>query len=394
MHGPTELAGGGFTPLRVTAGSGYVIHFMKNWRTGNEIIGGAMRIVYQWYQSHAGTTFPLLEQPHIELPYLQGTVIPAIRAYLCEIHAVIRLDNTFIQPMLRLNDRSIMDMAISINTMTGTQLKRVNAVREYLNVTYLSEISTPNGRSLILGIDSGTSIHRRYIPTKRAPKQARPGRRSFDLWKQVLLQFTRNESMMLKTPLGAWTKDHSTNGIWTFYEMEEKVYEYVTPAGPDTATNNIDDRKYWNVYTKHGSTLILSSQCSYGTFNRTHAIPIHITKLSNSKLGFESTTSANASQPTLQHSESSSFNALLSNQPDWIRELLPVNEIQYPEQEYSPAEIMEIHGDKDSPNEGLVIVSDGSVKVNNMAHGWVIATYDGKKIVCGAAAAQGKGSSL
>ena len=78
MHGPIDMAGGGFTPLRFTAGSGYVIHFMKNWRTGNEIIGKSMQIVYAWYQSHAGTTFPLLEQPQIMLPYLKGTVISAM----------------------------------------------------------------------------------------------------------------------------------------------------------------------------------------------------------------------------------------------------------------------------------------------------------------------------
>ena len=78
----------------------------------------------------------------------------------------------------------------------------------------------------------------------------------------------------------------------------------------------------------------------------------------------------------------------------WIQELLPVDKIHYPEQVYTPEEIMEIHGEKDSPNEGLLIVSDGSVKVNNMAHGWVIANHDGKKIVCRAGAVQGKGSSL
>ena len=60
--------------------------------------------------------------------------------------------------MLRVNDCSVMDMAISINTLTGTQLKRVNVVREWFNVTYVSEISTINGRSLIPGIDTGISI--------------------------------------------------------------------------------------------------------------------------------------------------------------------------------------------------------------------------------------------
>ena len=33
MEGPVELSGGGFTPLHVTAGAGYVLHFICNWRT-------------------------------------------------------------------------------------------------------------------------------------------------------------------------------------------------------------------------------------------------------------------------------------------------------------------------------------------------------------------------
>ena len=45
--------------------------------------------------------------------------------------------------------------------------KRVNTVREWLNLMYVSEISMMDGRSLILGIDSGKSIHRWYIQTKR-----------------------------------------------------------------------------------------------------------------------------------------------------------------------------------------------------------------------------------
>jgi hypothetical protein len=34
-----EFGGGGFTPLYVTAGTCYVTHFLKNWRTPTEDIG-------------------------------------------------------------------------------------------------------------------------------------------------------------------------------------------------------------------------------------------------------------------------------------------------------------------------------------------------------------------
>ena len=55
---------------------------------------------------------------------------------------------------------------------------------------------------------------------------------------------------------------------------------------------------------------------------------------------------------------------------------------------------MDSHGDKNDTKAGLLVVSDGSVIVKNMSHGWVIADNTGKILVSGAAAAYGKGSSL
>ena len=152
--------------------------------------------------------------------------------------------------------------------------------------------------------------------------------------------------------------------------------------------------KHLNVYVKHGSTLNWSHQCGFNEFDPTEAVPIHITKLSNSKLVFESTSLSDTAITPCADPVPSTITSLIAIQPQWIQELLPVNEIHYPEQDYTPEEIMDIHGEKDSPKEGLLVVSDGSVKVNNMAHGWVIADHNGKQIVCGAGAAQGKGSSL
>jgi hypothetical protein len=70
LSGPIELGGGGFTPLYVTAGSGYILHFLKNWRTIKEDIGKQLRITYAWSAFQSGVSFPLLEEPHIELSYI------------------------------------------------------------------------------------------------------------------------------------------------------------------------------------------------------------------------------------------------------------------------------------------------------------------------------------
>jgi hypothetical protein len=81
LAGPIELGGGGLAPLYVTAGTGYVTHFLKNWRTPTEDIGKQLRIVYAWTSYQAGVAYPLLEYPEQPLDYVSGRVIPDMRKY-------------------------------------------------------------------------------------------------------------------------------------------------------------------------------------------------------------------------------------------------------------------------------------------------------------------------
>jgi hypothetical protein len=82
LDGPIELGGGGFTPLYVTAGTGYVTHFLKNWRTPTEDIGKQLRIVYAWTAYQAGVAYPYLEHPERPLDYVSGRVIGVLRLEL------------------------------------------------------------------------------------------------------------------------------------------------------------------------------------------------------------------------------------------------------------------------------------------------------------------------
>ena len=154
MAAPQELSGGNFIPLHVTASAGRVMHFVRNWRTPTENIGTIIRIVYAWTQSNAGVSFSVFESPDTKIPYLRGRVIPAIRSFLCDIGATIVLDNTFVQPKLRTNDICIMDVAIKM-CFTKNQLERLNAVREWYNVMWISELCTQDGLSLRQGVKFG-----------------------------------------------------------------------------------------------------------------------------------------------------------------------------------------------------------------------------------------------
>ena len=158
------------------------------------------------------------------------------------------------------------------------------------------------------------------------------------------------------------------------------------------ANNGNTIRKYWKVYDQHGSSLIYKGTVSFDTFNPSQATPIQMNTFSNHTVGFERTPMVQVPRDNVQIDSRSSFTTLIASQPQWVQELL--EEYSYLEQDFTPQEIMDSHGDKNDTNAGLLVVSDGSVIVNSMSHGWVIADKMGKILVSGAAAAYGKGSSL
>jgi hypothetical protein len=164
LGGPANLTGGGIIPLVTTTGAGEVLHFIKNWRTPNEDIGKVLQIVYAWCQYQAGVSFPLLENPAEPITYLQGKVISLLREYLTKIDGKLTLDRTYIRKKLQTNDSAIMDIVRKLG-FTAVQEHRINCVRLFLGVMYLSEICSIDGTNLRYGISTGDNNHEEYIVT-------------------------------------------------------------------------------------------------------------------------------------------------------------------------------------------------------------------------------------
>ena len=72
-----------------------------------------------------------------------------------------------------------MDVAIGMQ-FTSNQLKRINAVREYFDVLYLSEICEPNGTKLAHGFSYGNARDEWYTRFQPGPKQTKA---NFYSWK-------------------------------------------------------------------------------------------------------------------------------------------------------------------------------------------------------------------
>ena len=368
MAAPVELGGAGFIPMKVAAKIGYVQHFLKNWRTPREELGALIRIVYSWAVECAGVTFPLLELPDVDIPHLRGHVITKLRRTLAEIQGKIHLDETFIRPALRTRDVAIMDIALRM-ALTKIQLNRINAVREFLGILYISEL-TMDGRTLLFP-RSIQELNDIYRVTRRQPLQKEPNQRSWELFHRVLREVTDSNGRLLQS-LESWTDAHSSNGCWKTYRQGDKVYEHMT----DT----------WDVYEIVANDVRYRDTIDFDEFQYKEARPVVIKCLSNGKRV------VTGSAPKLSPSSDDMpllLDDFIAKQEKWKRELLCEWTL-----DDEVADVWELIANHDEAK-SLLIVSDGSVKHHNMAYGWTISNPKTKKVLAtGSGCGFGRGSSL
>ena len=386
LAGPEELSGGGFTPLLAIAGTGYVLHFLKNWRTPTEDIGKTLRIVYAWTSYQAGITTPLLEQTETNIEYVDGKVIPAMRKYLHDIGGSIVLHNTMIRPKLRQHDASIMERAIGME-FTAIQMRRINSVRMYLGIMYLSEICNIEGDSLIKGIDNNTHNQEYYNTHLQKPKQSKPNTRSWTLWKRVIESFTKDNTK-LKIHLGKWSTKHSNAGIWKSYMTIDKTIVY-------NLTEDINKTKSWEKYTRHGTQLrLIEERINFTEFKPANGIPIQIRNFSNGNTYGDMTATIMAdtdNNSVYRPGPMVSWELFLESQPVWVQALL-VDVHFYTTNDGRP-DLYSILAEHDKHGH-LLCVSDGSVIFHDMSFGWTLATPDGNRIVGSKGPCNGRGNSL
>ena len=221
--GPKELGGASFYAFLNTIGATRVQHFIKNWRTPNEDIGKALRIAVAWTHYSAGVPYPILLKTKQDLSYVKSRTVLTTRNYLHKSHGVIHLDTTYVQHPKRENDVSIMHL---VNTQTNrnvniNQKEKINCVRMYLGVNYVSEICTIDGASFVPGILECDDYQLNYQTTITKPNQEKLGDHSWMLWRRILKMLTSAQTTKtnnLKQRLGKWTDTHSKSGQWLSYQ--------------------------------------------------------------------------------------------------------------------------------------------------------------------------------
>jgi hypothetical protein len=166
-----------------------------------------------WWQLVAGVSFPLLQHPDTSIPYFANNWLTSVHSFLSFIHGQLQMDgiSDAMPRPCRLDDCNIMESIISTGP-TKAELGSVNRCRIWMGVTYLSKISTANGKELSRDAWEGTTT--RHSPLLW-PFQPKPGHDSFRTWRCLLADAfldgkrkrvkLRTRDLVLQHPLGNWT---------------------------------------------------------------------------------------------------------------------------------------------------------------------------------------------
>jgi hypothetical protein len=184
-----------------------------------------LRIMLAWAQLGTGMSFSLLECPEKPVAHLECEWVQSIRTGLAKIRGRIeRTKETVFKPR-RMDDLHIMDKICNCKRFTDTQIRKINACRLYLQVTLLSEITTPCGKHIETAYYQGALIDRTNWPTVQYPRQENPDKTSWALWRRALhLNHVRDDKKTLLVPLKQWQLAESYHNQWKWNYTTDELF--------------------------------------------------------------------------------------------------------------------------------------------------------------------------
>ena len=346
---PSEIGGIGIRDLVVEQGCGQCTLLMGHLRCGGTPADTARQAI-NWMQLYAGTTFPILEEPHRALPYLPVNMLSQLREFLADSNMQLFVENAHRVELRRENDAAIMELAMKQH-WTALALKRINQCRRWLQVECLSDLSDATGKRL-LGYSQSSSPY-------DWPNAVEPGPLAWRAWNRFLEELGGTDSQ-LPQPLGAWKHQvntwlslydplsdsiaiHHSDGKWLYYPVVKKTRLHIQRHGKPTCSDS-----------KPAEGIPVDQ--FYGRPNL-FTVPSATVKLPQ------------APPPRLD----GSWEAFVETVPLWEQDLLSNVTVDY---EIEP-DFLALMLDASAE---ILAVSDGGTKKAHGYFGWVIGTAD--SVVC------------
>ncbi len=410
VYGSRKYGGIGLHDFRVTQGVEQMCIFVKHWRSYDSTAGKLSRIALAWAQHNSGSEFPLLEYPEYPVPHLETPWFSSLRTFLSQARASIRLDRTFAYPRQRENDQYLMDAFKKSRHFDDREMRILNYCRLYLQVTVTSDICEPTGRRINRWMVDGdasptgtTEMNDKSVSRDLVAIQAKPDLPAWRLWKSAILRvFTTTDkkafkditqrTLWLRKPLGKWLHPfHKLKRSWknAYSPSQDAIYSYVGnnqySVHDDNVSTGRDAETYPIFRSSFDKTVFkLPLDCEpTGAIFKAETISLKRKELLGVHRGAASYTPKVPARPEwAEHLPDWEWEILKNTQPCRARGISRHSKV---------AGDIEVASRKsDDPNyKQMLIVTDGSVRHNRGAFGWVLALPDGTRLVEGQGPAYG-----
>jgi hypothetical protein len=119
-----------------------------------------------------------------------------------------------------------MDGINSSKRFTATETARINSCRLYMQATLVSDIATPCGRHIHKAYYEGRRSRRINWPSIQYPRQAKPDKTSWNLWRKGLqLAFLQDDKYHLRSKLGNWKPSQSYHHRWRWHYTPDGLHQ-------------------------------------------------------------------------------------------------------------------------------------------------------------------------
>ena len=154
LYGPLELGGLAFTQVRTLQLTTQVTYLLKQLRWDKTVANDTI-VTLDTLQLVSGLSRPLMEYTTTPVKYIGDSYFLHIRAQLADIHASLWIEEVWKPQPHRENDEFIMDKFTSIPGITRAELRQANAVRLYMRIMTIADLSHPSGEFIPDGMLTG-----------------------------------------------------------------------------------------------------------------------------------------------------------------------------------------------------------------------------------------------
>jgi hypothetical protein len=216
---PLHFGGLGLIDLIVEQGIAQTLLVLSHIRSKSSVYA-TIRVLLESHQISAGLDSNPLETTE-PCHYIHSPWVHSLQFFLHKCNAKICIPDLHTTSPLRIKDTLLMQHARNLQ-FSPTEMVQINNCRLYLQILYLSEITSDTGTHIL-----ECAIHGHHTPqgtpvlsqlsqtTIKWPTQPRPDSTTWSVWKRFIQSFITSDSHhRLRQPLGAWIKQQRPKQIY------------------------------------------------------------------------------------------------------------------------------------------------------------------------------------